>query len=80
MAKGHIERGWEGYRLVVLPASASAVQVSETKKGFYAGAWCLLGVLMNQLEPGAGVTEADLAMMDDIQAELMAFGESGGDG
>ena len=79
MAKGHIEAGWQGYWSVVLPASASAVQVSETRKGFYAGAAYLLAHLMKVLDPGTEPTEADLALMENIAAELDAFGESGGE-
>jgi hypothetical protein len=79
MAKGHVEEGWQGYRLVVLPRSASEVQVSETRKGFYAGAWFLLTHLVRVLDPGDEPTEEDLAIMEDIATELRAFAESGGE-
>ena len=78
--KGHIEAGWESYRQGVLPPHASAVQVSETRKGFYAGAWFLLHHLLGVLDPGTEPTDADMARMAEIDAELRAFAEKGGEG
>jgi len=76
MAKGHIETGWDTYRQKVVPPNASAVQVSETRKAFYAGASFLLAGVLLRLEPGPGITEGDMAMMTGIHDELMAFAES----
>ena len=68
-----IESGWLDYRKKVVPASASAVQVDETRNGFYAGAFHLLATIMEQAEPGTEPTAADLKMMEEIQAEFEAF-------
>jgi len=77
---GHIEAGGESYRHGVLPPHASVVQVSETRKGFYAGAWFLLNHLMGVLDPGTEPTDADMTRMAEIGDELRAFAEKGGEG
>ena len=71
-----IEAGWASYRHLVIPASASATQIEETRRGFYAGAQHLFGSIMTVLEPGAEPTEKDLKRFDYIHAELHAFVES----
>jgi hypothetical protein len=54
----------------VLPEGVSEVQRIETRWAFYAGAQALFHVLINVLDPGDEPTAADLAKMDDIQAEF----------
>lgn len=76
MAKGLIEQGWDRFRQGVVPPNASAVQVVEMRKAFYMGAGFLLAQVMLHLEPGEEPTEADMAMMDAVHAELLAFTES----
>jgi hypothetical protein len=71
-----IEAGWVSYLRLVIPASASATQIEETRRGFYAGAQHLFGSIMSILEPGAEPTENDLKRFDYIHAELEAFGQS----
>lgn len=70
-----IARGWERYRQMVVPRDASEVQVKETRQAFYAGASVLFTTLVNALEPGQEATDADLRKMNDIQAEIDAFGQ-----
>lgn len=71
-----IGAGWDKYRLEVIPIDASRTQVEETRNGFYAGAWHLLACVMSALEPGTEPTDADLKLLDEIQAELQAFAAS----
>jgi hypothetical protein len=73
MAKGLIEQGWDGFRQSVVPANASAVQVVEMRKAFFAGAAHLFAQAMLRLDPGTEPTEEDLAMLDGVHAELLAF-------
>lgn len=61
---------WESYRKRVLPANAGAVQVEETRRGFYAGCAGLFGLITNHMSPGEEITEADVAVLDAIQREL----------
>lgn len=64
---------WRSYSENVIPKDAPAVQCVETCRAFYAGARSLLTLLMGSLGPGTEPTEADLALMDQIKAELDAF-------
>jgi hypothetical protein len=76
IAQGRIvEAGWQSYRMVVIPANASTVQLVESRKAFFAGAQHLFSSIMVALDPGSEPTEADLERMDKINAELRAFGE-----
>lgn len=67
---GPIAKAWASYRERVLPKNAGPVQVEETRRGFYAGAAAVFGSVVEQLSPGEEITEADLALLDSIKAEL----------
>ena len=75
MAKGRIEAGWHSFREKVIPPSASVAQVAATQAAYYAGASFLLAQMMLALDTGPGnePTDGDLAMMDGIHEELVAF-------
>ena len=76
MERQRILEAWNSYRLVVMPADAPPIQVSECRRAFYAGALTLLEGILNQLSPGLESEESDLKMMDEIHRELLAFNES----
>jgi len=78
MAKGLMEEGWELYRKVI-PAQASEVQVTETRTAFYAGASHLFAQVMLRLDPDKDPTDGDLAVLDGIHEELVAFARSKGE-
>jgi hypothetical protein len=71
-----IEAGWITYLHKVVPASAGAVQIEETRRAFFAGAQHLFASIMTILEPGSEPTENDLKRMDHIHNELQAFAAS----
>lgn len=71
-----IEAGWASYRHLVIPAGASATQIEETRRGFYAGAQHLFGSIMSVMEEGSEPTENDLKRMDQIHTELDTFAQS----
>jgi len=64
---------WETYAMKIIPSNASAVQVQETRRAFYAGGLLLFTVIMTMLDEGEEPTEADLGKMDDIKAEFDAW-------
>lgn len=68
-----IEAGWVSYRHKIVPASAGAVQIEESRRAFFAGAHHLFASIMTVLDPGAEPTESDLKRMDHINDELDAF-------
>jgi len=45
----------------------------ETRRAFYAGAQALMGIVMNSLSPDSEPTEEDVAVMEDLDAELREF-------
>lgn len=74
----HLESGWEMYRREVIPADAPQVQIDETRNGFYGGAWLLWSTIMGTLDSAADPTPADLQLLDELQAELVAFASEKG--
>lgn len=69
-----IDAGWIGFRRVVLAAEMPPAQLEEMRNVFFAGAQHLFSSLITILDPGeVEPTEADLARMDLIAAELKAF-------
>lgn len=80
MATDRIAQAWESYRRDVVPATASAVQVQECRRAFYAGAQGLLTALLTALDPATEPTERDLRLMDDVHTELLLFGLGVGHG
>lgn len=67
------------YLREVVPASAGPTQIVETRRAFYAGAMALLELMLAGLEDtdlSIEPTEAELHMMDEIAAELVAFAAS----
>lgn len=72
-----IEKGWKSYRTMVIPKDASAVQIEECRRAFYAGAAILWEGMMKALDPNdSDATEGDLSIMASIQAELDEFGQN----
>ncbi len=63
------------YRALVIPPDASAVQIKESRRAFYAGAAALMQTVFAHLSPGEDVTESDEAFMMGIESELKRFAE-----
>lgn len=64
---------WEGYRAAIIPAGAPAVQLRESKRAFYGGAFSLYTLIMDGLESGDEATPADLEFMGSLAGEMMEF-------
>jgi biotin synthase-like enzyme len=67
-----IATAFEAFAKMVYP-DAPPDQMREKKVCFMAGAAELFSCIMTALDPGGEPTEADMAMMDSINAELEAF-------
>lgn len=61
---------WESYLAKVIPVGAPALQITESRKAFFAGAYSLEQFLIHGVSEGADVTAADERLMLDIEAEL----------
>jgi len=46
-----IDDAWKRYREQIIPATAGPVQVEETRRGFYAGAWAVFRCFMDLEAP-----------------------------
>jgi hypothetical protein len=68
-----LEAEWTTYRNRVIPTTAPSVQLVESRRAFYAGAWAFYSLLMNHLEPGANETPADMKFMEKLDSEMRAF-------
>jgi hypothetical protein len=68
-----IAAGWASYEAMALPPQASAVQREECRLAFYGGASTLFYSIMKSLDAGDEPTEADIARMDSIHAEIDQF-------
>ena len=74
MKERRLEKSWQDYFTTVLkPAGAGSIQVIETRRAFYAGAQALLAAMVRSMGPGLEPTDADMQMMDDLDAELLEF-------
>lgn len=64
---------WLGYRREVIPPDAPEVQVTESRRAFYAGAGALFSLLLVVLDPGEEPTEHDLDRVTGLYDELKEF-------
>lgn len=70
----HVGKRWRTYSSRVLdPIRADAIQRQETRRAFYAGASALMTIILENMSAGDEVQETDLAMMDNLKAELDNF-------
>lgn len=73
MQRRYIQEQWNKFAAMVLPKDCSDVQRQEMRKAFYAGCDVLLRVILGNLTEGSEAQEADLTMMNDIEAEIRDF-------
>ena len=73
---GRIEEKWHSYRRDVIPDGAPEVQLTECRRAFYAGAAGLMNLVVGGMSDEPEPTQADLDMMDELKAELDAFGRA----
>lgn len=64
---------FDQYRRLVIPRDAGPTQVEECRRAFFAGAICLLGFIQGKLSQGDEVTDSDLKLMENLDAELQDF-------
>lgn len=66
---GPIQTEWIHYS-AVLPPDAGPIQIEETRRAFFAGAYTLFHRILGQLQPGEDATNADLNLLDVMHEEL----------
>jgi hypothetical protein len=73
MNRRRLAAEWENFRMAVIPFNASVTQVFEMRRAFYAGAWAIYQLQIEQTSPADEVTEEDLDFMRDLEAEMREF-------
>jgi hypothetical protein len=68
-----IAAAWRGYQEEVLGPTAPAIQREECRLAFWAGAAVLFRALIESVDPSPEQTDADLARMEALAAEIDAF-------
>ena len=72
----HLEAQWTSYYEAVIPFGAPVVQVVESRRAFYAGAWALYSIIMNGLDAKSqDETPRDLELMATLDREMRDFNE-----
>jgi hypothetical protein len=65
---------WDDFELLVGIYKTSAIQRSEMRRAFYAGAASIIDAMMVGLEPGTEPTDTDLQYITDLTDEMRQFG------
>ena len=68
-----LETEWMTYRNKVLPKNAGEVQITESRRAFFGGAWAIYALMMNALEEGTEATPADVRLMEKLHNEMVEF-------
>jgi hypothetical protein len=75
LEKGKIVSGlFNNYMRACYDEPVGAVQFAETRNAFFAGAKGIIDTIQAVTDAGDDATDAELAFMDDIYAELTAYG------
>jgi hypothetical protein len=75
MKKRRLLESWNEYKDKVVPKEASASQVEETRRAFWGGAGTLFAILTGEISATEEVTEPDMDVLDDVNAEINEFFE-----
>lgn len=79
MSKRTVDGEWKEYFAKVVPANAPLVQITETRRAFYGGAWCMLNLLLSV--GGDEVSEeSGAAYLEELRQEILVFYEKVGHG
>lgn len=64
---------WDQFARLIFTKDTPAVQRSEMRRAFYAGAQSILFKVIASFAPESDPTEADLQIMQDLSDELQEF-------
>ena len=64
---------WEAYQEDVIPVDAPEIQITESRRAFYAGAHALLTAMRAAMDPGEELTDNDKQIVREIDEEIEAF-------
>jgi hypothetical protein len=68
-----VEAGWVGLRIAAIPPDAPAIQLTEMRQAFFAGAQHVFSSMLRFLDDGEEITEDDLRRVSLLHDELQIF-------
>jgi predicted metal-dependent HD superfamily phosphohydrolase len=71
-----IAEEWQSFREAALGGGVPPIQLQEMRRAFFAGALACKHVILRDISDSAETTDADLSILEDLEAEFQAFGES----
>ena len=71
---------WTEFSKEFVPANAPPVQLTETRRAYYAGAAAFFSTIYHSMDEGAEATDADVTKLAAMHQELIDFGLLVGDG
>jgi len=69
-----IDQHWQSYRRDLIPKDASQVQITETRRAFYAGAWIMHEMSQRLGEPDISIDDG-VMIFEALRLEIKAFQE-----
>jgi hypothetical protein len=77
MKRCYILEEWNSLANAIFTPATPQIQREETRKAFFAGASIMFHILTRNLSSGLDdVTSADLEILDNVAAEIEAFGKT----
>ena len=70
-----LAKEWTKYRKAVYPEGTPKVQLTETRRAFYAGAWAFFNLALNGMGEEAEETQEDVDLLKNLDAEIGEFCE-----
>ena len=70
-----LETEFNALRRKAIPKDASANQIWEMRRAFFAGAWALYALLMNNFDDGESETPKDMQLMMKLHNEMVEFND-----
>ncbi len=75
-----LQSEWDDFRNVVLtPSGAGKVQITETRRAFYAGAWAMF-MLVVEISDAAATEDEGAAQLEILKQEMERFHDMIGKG
>jgi hypothetical protein len=66
---------WEDYCKSVIPKNAPQIQITESRRAFYAGAQGVMDAMAKQMSDSPDETPNEIAVVQDVMAELDEFAQ-----
>jgi hypothetical protein len=72
-SRQRVRVAWESFERAILPQDCSEVQRTETRRAFYAGAFCIMDELAKAMSHEDEMTDSDEQVMIDLEIERQQY-------